>query len=82
MTLRKLLEIMGMGTFLHIGTKHGRGWCYSDTVKNLTDYLPDDWKNREVVHMYLHEGRTPTSSCCALKSGIAVIIKGYEYGNI
>lgn len=82
MTLRKLLEVMGVATFLHIGTEHGEGWCYSDTVTNLTDYLLDDWKDREITQMYPHEGREGSRYCKALKPGIAVVVTGCEIGNI
>ena len=82
MTLRKLLEVMGAGAFLHIGAERGRGWCFSDTVTNLTDYLPDDWKDREIVQMYPHEGREGSRYCRELKPGIAVVVEGYGNGVI
>ena len=82
MTIKMLLKLMGVGTVLHIGTEHGNGWIYSDTVTNLNDLLPDEWKEREIVSMYAHGGREESQYCKMLCPGIAVLVEGYENGNL
>lgn len=82
MTVRNILTLMGTSTFLHIGTEHGECWSYSDTTPNLIDNLPDDWKDREIVEMYPHEGREGSRYCKAMEPGISVIVEGREDGII
>ena len=82
MILKSLLEIMGCGATLHIATEHGDCWVFSDTVENLKLNVPDSWQDRPVVQMYPHEGREKGQYCSELLPGIAVILEGYEDGDI
>ena len=82
MTLKSLLDVMGCGATLHIGTEHGDYWVFSDTVGNLISDVPDSWQNRLIVQLYPHEGREKGQYCSELLPGIAVILEGCEDGTI
>lgn len=81
--LKTFLENCGMGTILHIATEHGSKWCFTGLPLQVSRALPASWGNREVVAFYYHEGREEVPSyCCKLEPGIAVIVEGYENGQI
>lgn len=82
MTLNTFLQHV-CGITIHVGTCNGECWLYSDTAQNLRTAVAEDFKNREIVEIYPHDGREKSGkNCCELKAGLAVIIDGNENGNI
>ena len=65
---------------IHIGTQGGAGWLYSGEAQSLRQNVAENFLNRKVVEMYIHEGREEDKklNCCELKAGIAVIVSGKE----
>lgn len=72
------------GIVIHIGTTYGTCWLYSGEAQNLLKNVKEDFLNREVAEMYIHEGREEDKrlNVCELKPGIAVLIRGKENGDI
>lgn len=82
MKVKELLNVLGSGENLVIGTVKGRGWLYQNKTIHLDTDLPEWVKERKVFNMYSIEGREGSQYACEIKSGIAVIIEGTEGGII
>lgn len=79
MTLKDLIDVYGSGCYLHVGTENGSGWYWTGKTIHADDEL-HNWLGREVINIYDHAGREQSGSCCELKPGLAVIVKGHEHG--
>ena len=76
-TLGQLLEVAGVGTIVHIAADHSNGWAFTGTVEQARQEM-DGWKDREIIHLYQHEGREACHTCCKLDPGLAVVVEGYN----
>lgn len=76
-TLGQLMDVCGAYTVLHIGADYSNGWAFTGTVEQAIKEM-DAWKDREIIHLYQHEGREACPTCCKLEPGLAVIVEGYN----
>lgn len=83
MKLKSILEIIGHGVYVRIGTQDGQGWILYDTSQKLyrsKDSFVVSLLEREVINMYPGDYREALPTCCELKAGLAIIIEGFENG--
>lgn len=76
-TLGQLLDVCGCGTILHIGADYSNGWAFTGLAMDAATEMAD-WREREIIHLYQHEGREETRWCCKLDPGLAVVCEGYN----
>lgn len=77
-TLGQLLDICGGGTTVHIGADFSDGWAFTGTAEQAAQDM-NGWRDREIIHLYQHEGREACPPyCCKLYPGLAVIVEGYN----
>lgn len=76
-TLGQLLDVCGVGTILHIGADYSDGWAFTGTAKDAAREMAD-WKDREIINLYQHEGREACPTCCKLEPGLAIVVEGYN----
>ena len=76
-TLGQLLEVCGVCTVLHIGADFSNGWAFTGTAEQAAKEM-DNWKEREIICLYQHDGRDAGPSCCKLEPGLAVVVEGYN----
>lgn len=83
MKLYELINVLGSGAWIRIGTEDGGGWViYNKTNHVEGSHLYNLLKDRTVINVYDAEGRAETPYCNKLESGIAIIIEGAENGTI
>ncbi|MGN0999726.1 MAG: hypothetical protein ACI4PO_09260 [Faecousia sp.] len=76
-TLGQLLDVCGVGTILHIAADYSDGWAFTGTAEQALQEM-NGWKDREIIHMYMHEGRDACPTCCKMEPGLAVVVEGYN----
>lgn len=81
-TLGTFFEVCGVGSIVHIGTEDGAGWCFTGTCEEASKFFAD-WVDREITHIYFHEGRTAIPGYCSkMEPGFGIRVEGCEDGYI
>lgn len=81
MKLKSLLNVMGAGEFVRIGTENGRGWIIYGEVRNMITSGDKDFLDRKVENVHSVPKREKEYSCCELEKGIAITVAGDESGS-
>lgn len=81
MTLMQFFNVLAAEAVIHVGTEHGQGWLFTGTPRAAASLIPD-MLDREIVHIFPHEGREANEYCRELLPGLAIEVEGSENGQI
>lgn len=83
MKLKDLIDVLGSGCEIRIGTELGNGWLFANKTIHFDEFeWHADFMGREVVSVFDVEKRSGSKYGMPLNSGFGIIVVGEEEGAI